>query len=388
MLRAVSYGWKQAALADKAAEVFRLGRELHERLGQMGNQFDKLGRALASSVNAYNETVGDRRGPGAGLGPPVPRPPGHRGTTSAPIQAARGAGATGPGRGARRAPAGPERRPELVRGPTPRRSWSDDDGRAGRPRPEASARGSRVGTWPSGTPTPTPGSWGASPSRSRPLFADLVEVPDGGRVLDVGCGPGVLTAELVERYGADRVDAIDPLRAFVDGSPGPAARRRRAAGQRGVAPLRRRHLRRRARPARRPLHERPGGRAGGDGARHPAGWASGRVRVGPRRRARPAVAASGRPSASLDPVRHERVVLAGRPGRATWPAAVRRGRARRRRGRRAVGDDRADVVRGLVGAVRGARRVGRRLPRDADAPTRSASSASAAAHSCPRARSS
>jgi DNA recombination protein RmuC len=57
MLRAVAYGWKQAALAETAAEVFRLGRELHERLGRMGNRFDKLGRALRTSVNAYNETV-------------------------------------------------------------------------------------------------------------------------------------------------------------------------------------------------------------------------------------------------------------------------------------------------------------------------------------------
>jgi DNA recombination protein RmuC len=57
MLRAVSYGWKQAALAETAGEVFRLGRELHDRLGQMGNRFDKLGRALRTSVNAYNETV-------------------------------------------------------------------------------------------------------------------------------------------------------------------------------------------------------------------------------------------------------------------------------------------------------------------------------------------
>jgi DNA recombination protein RmuC len=58
MLRAISYGWKQAALAEKAAEVFRLGRELHERLGQLGNRFDKLGRSLTSTVNAYNETIG------------------------------------------------------------------------------------------------------------------------------------------------------------------------------------------------------------------------------------------------------------------------------------------------------------------------------------------
>jgi DNA recombination protein RmuC len=47
----------QAALAESAAEVFRLGRELHEKLGLMGNRFDKLGRALRSSVNAYNETI-------------------------------------------------------------------------------------------------------------------------------------------------------------------------------------------------------------------------------------------------------------------------------------------------------------------------------------------
>jgi SAM-dependent methyltransferase len=48
-----------------------------------------------------------------------------------------------------------------------------------------------------------------------PAFADLVEVPADGRVLDVGCGPGVLTAVLVDRLGADRVDAIDPSPGFV-----------------------------------------------------------------------------------------------------------------------------------------------------------------------------
>ncbi|WP_228265908.1 DNA recombination protein RmuC [Microlunatus elymi] len=57
MLRSVAYGWRQAALAESAAEVFKLGRELHEKLGLMGNRFDKLGRALRTSVNAYNETI-------------------------------------------------------------------------------------------------------------------------------------------------------------------------------------------------------------------------------------------------------------------------------------------------------------------------------------------
>src|SRR3954464_1265946 len=55
---------------------------------------------------------------------------------------------------------------------------------------------------------------------SEPLaqkFADLVDPADvaDGRVLDVGCGPGVLTAVLVERFGADRVDAVDPTPGFV-----------------------------------------------------------------------------------------------------------------------------------------------------------------------------
>jgi len=50
-----------------------------------------------------------------------------------------------------------------------------------------------------------------------PRFAELVDAAEvgDGRVLDVGCGPGVLTAELVARFGADRVDAIDPTPGFV-----------------------------------------------------------------------------------------------------------------------------------------------------------------------------
>lgn len=46
-------------------------------------------------------------------------------------------------------------------------------------------------------------------------FADFAEIEPGQRVLDVGCGPGALTVELVERLGADAVSAVDPSEQFV-----------------------------------------------------------------------------------------------------------------------------------------------------------------------------
>ena len=53
---------------------------------------------------------------------------------------------------------------------------------------------------------------------SEPLAAQFVQLADvraGQRVLDVGCGPGALTAELVARLGSDAVWAIDPSALFV-----------------------------------------------------------------------------------------------------------------------------------------------------------------------------
>ncbi|MDQ4035555.1 MAG: class I SAM-dependent methyltransferase, partial [Chloroflexota bacterium] len=48
-----------------------------------------------------------------------------------------------------------------------------------------------------------------------PLLADFAGVIDGQRVLDVGCGPGALTAELTRRLGAANVSAVDPSEPFV-----------------------------------------------------------------------------------------------------------------------------------------------------------------------------
>jgi SAM-dependent methyltransferase len=47
------------------------------------------------------------------------------------------------------------------------------------------------------------------------VFADHAGVQAGQSALDVGCGPGALTAVLVNRLGADAVAAVDPSESFV-----------------------------------------------------------------------------------------------------------------------------------------------------------------------------
>jgi SAM-dependent methyltransferase len=54
---------------------------------------------------------------------------------------------------------------------------------------------------------------------SEPLaapFADFAGIADERQVLDVGCGPGALTAELVKRLGSSAVSAVDPSESFVE----------------------------------------------------------------------------------------------------------------------------------------------------------------------------
>jgi SAM-dependent methyltransferase len=54
---------------------------------------------------------------------------------------------------------------------------------------------------------------------SEPLAVQFVELADaraGQRALDVGCGPGALTTQLVDRLGTAAVAAIDPSEPFVD----------------------------------------------------------------------------------------------------------------------------------------------------------------------------
>lgn len=54
---------------------------------------------------------------------------------------------------------------------------------------------------------------------SEPLavqFADVADPRPGQRALDVGCGPGALTAQLVERLGTEAVSGVDPSASFVE----------------------------------------------------------------------------------------------------------------------------------------------------------------------------
>jgi DNA recombination protein RmuC len=58
LLRAVAYGWRQEKLAQNAAEIGTLGKELFKRLSDMGDHWNRMGRSLDRAVEAYNAATG------------------------------------------------------------------------------------------------------------------------------------------------------------------------------------------------------------------------------------------------------------------------------------------------------------------------------------------
>ncbi len=58
LLKAVSYGWRQEAMADNARDVAALGKELYSRLGVMAAHFSDVGSRLGRAVESYNKAVG------------------------------------------------------------------------------------------------------------------------------------------------------------------------------------------------------------------------------------------------------------------------------------------------------------------------------------------
>ncbi|MEZ6165608.1 MAG: DNA recombination protein RmuC [Phycisphaerales bacterium] len=58
LLRAVAVGWREHALTEQAAELFELGKELHDRAATAFEHAGKLGDSIRQSVERYNRLVG------------------------------------------------------------------------------------------------------------------------------------------------------------------------------------------------------------------------------------------------------------------------------------------------------------------------------------------
>jgi DNA recombination protein RmuC len=83
LLKTVAYGWRQAAVAENAAEIRELGQELYRRLGNFTAHLGRVGARLGAAVEAYNSAVGSlerqvmpqaRRFPELGVTPDAPLP--------------------------------------------------------------------------------------------------------------------------------------------------------------------------------------------------------------------------------------------------------------------------------------------------------------------------
>ncbi|MEM8835831.1 MAG: DNA recombination protein RmuC [Planctomycetota bacterium] len=58
LLRAVHVGWREKQLSERAAELFELGKELHERAGVAIGHAAKVGEAIDTAGRRYNDFVG------------------------------------------------------------------------------------------------------------------------------------------------------------------------------------------------------------------------------------------------------------------------------------------------------------------------------------------
>lgn len=58
MLRIVGVSWREERLAENAAEISRLGQELHGRLAVLAGHFARLGSSLDAAVTNYNKAIG------------------------------------------------------------------------------------------------------------------------------------------------------------------------------------------------------------------------------------------------------------------------------------------------------------------------------------------
>ncbi len=57
LLKAVSFGWRQEALAENAAQISELGRDLYDRLAVFSDHLREAGRGLEKANDAYSKAV-------------------------------------------------------------------------------------------------------------------------------------------------------------------------------------------------------------------------------------------------------------------------------------------------------------------------------------------
>ena len=58
LLKATAYGWRQEHVAEDAARIVALGRELQQRLVNFDEQLNEVGKGLQRAVMSYNRAVG------------------------------------------------------------------------------------------------------------------------------------------------------------------------------------------------------------------------------------------------------------------------------------------------------------------------------------------
>ncbi len=58
LLKVVAYGWRQVALAENAEQIRELAETLHQRIATFGEHMQRMGGALANSVQHFNNAVG------------------------------------------------------------------------------------------------------------------------------------------------------------------------------------------------------------------------------------------------------------------------------------------------------------------------------------------